>query len=81
MSSKGQIVIPVELRKDLKVGEQLIVMKSKGRLVLRKATDMDKRLVEDLDFAEKTEEAWKRIDAGEGIEMEFDEFIEEMKKW
>ena len=24
---------------------------------------------------------WKRIESGEGITMEFDDFIKEMKKW
>lgn len=36
---------------------------------------------EDIKFARKTEEAWKRIEEGKGIKLEFDEFIEEMKKW
>ncbi len=37
--------------------------------------------MEDLEFARRTEEAYRRIEAGEGITMEFDEFIKEMKKW
>lgn len=36
---------------------------------------------EDLEFIRRTEEAWKRYDRGEFIEMDFDEFIEDMKKW
>ena len=36
---------------------------------------------EDLEFARRTEEAYKRIEAGKGIEMNFDDFIKEMKKW
>jgi len=36
---------------------------------------------EDLEFAKRTEEAYKRHERGESIEMDFDEFIEEMKKW
>lgn len=42
---------------------------------------MDEKLKEDLEFARRTEEAWKRIDKGEFIEMDFDVFLEEMKKW
>jgi hypothetical protein len=33
------------------------------------------------EFAKRTEEAYKRIESGKGIEMNFDKFIEEMKKW
>ena len=36
---------------------------------------------EDLEFAKRTDEALKRIESGKGIRMNFDEFIEEMKKW
>jgi len=35
----------------------------------------------DLEFAKKTEEAWKRIESGKGIKMDFDDFIAKMKKW
>jgi len=81
MSSKGQIVIPFEMRKDIKEGEKLIVIKSGNQIILKKASKMDEQLKEDIEFARRTEEAYKRIEAGEGISMEFDEFIKEMKKW
>ena len=38
------------------------------------------KLKEDLEFAKRTEEAFKRIEAGGGIRMDFDDFIEELKK-
>ncbi|MBT7902753.1 AbrB/MazE/SpoVT family DNA-binding domain-containing protein [Candidatus Woesearchaeota archaeon] len=81
MSSKGQIVIPVEMRKGLKEGDQIMLMKSKDKIVLKKATAKDLKLAEDLEFARRTEEAWKRYDKGEFIEMEYDDFLEEIKKW
>lgn len=36
---------------------------------------------DDKKFAKKTKTAWKRINAGKGIKMNFDNFVEEMKKW
>ena len=36
---------------------------------------------EDLKFAKRTEEALQRIEKGKGEKMEFDDFINEMKKW
>lgn len=81
VSAKGQVVIPQNFRDDFKEGDKLLVIKSEGRLIMKKATEFDEQLKEDLEFARGTEEAYKRIEAGEGIQMEFDDFIEEMKKW
>lgn len=80
ISSKGQVVIPKELRKDLKEGEKLVIIKNKNQLILKKAKDFDKKLEEDLEFARRTEEAWKAYDRGEFTEMDFDEFIEMLRK-
>ncbi|MBS3115891.1 AbrB/MazE/SpoVT family DNA-binding domain-containing protein [Candidatus Woesearchaeota archaeon] len=81
MSSKGQIVIPSELREDMKEGEKLIIIKSDSQLILKKVTELDKQLKEDLEFAKRTEEAWKEYDKGKFKSMNFDDFISEMKKW
>jgi len=81
MSSKGQVVIPVEMRKGIKEGEKLVIIEGDGKLILKKASKIDENFQEDLEFAKRTEEAYKQIEAGEYIEMEFDDFIEKMKKW
>lgn len=81
VSAKGQVVIPQNFRDDFKEGDKLLVIKSEGRLIMKKATEFDEQLKEDLEFAKKTEEAWKAYDRGEFKTMEFDDFIEEMKKW
>ena len=81
MSSKGQVVIPVEMRKDLHEGDKILIIQSVNQLIMKKATKIDENLKEDIEFAKRTEEAWKRIEKGKGIKMDFDEFIEEMKKW
>lgn len=81
MSTKGQIVIPNDLREDFAVGEKLIVIKKDDKLIIKKASQMDEQFLDDIEFARRTEKAWKQIEQGKGIEMEFDDFIEEMKKW
>ena len=81
MSSKGQVVIPNKFRKNISEGEKLLVIKTKDQIIMKKASDLDKNLREDLEFARRTEEALDRIKKGKGIKMSFDEFIEEMKKW
>ena len=81
MSSKGQVVIPAEMREGIAEGEKIIVFKSGNQIIMKKASEMDEKMKEDLEFARRTEEAWQRIDSGEGITMDFDDFIKEMKKW
>lgn len=81
MSSKGQVVIPSEMRKDLKEGEELLIIKDEDRIILKKADKLTEEMKEDLEFAKRTEEAWKRIEKGEFIEMPVDRFLEELEKW
>ena len=81
MSSKGQIVIPLEMRKDIKEGDKLLVIRNGKQIIMKKASDMEKNLEEDLEFARRTEEAWKRYEKGEFISLSEDKFLEELKKW
>tara|TARA_Y100000310_G_C20567058_1_gene756016 strand:- start:351 stop:617 length:267 start_codon:yes stop_codon:yes gene_type:complete len=81
MSSKGQVVIPAEMREDIKVGEKLLLIKNQDQVIMKKAGKMDKQLEEDLEFARKTEEAWKKYEKGEFISMDGEDFLKEMEKW
>lgn len=63
MKSKGQISIPSEFRDDIKEGDKLIIIKNDDQLILKKA-DFIKGLEEDLIFAKRTEEAFKRYQNG-----------------
>jgi AbrB family looped-hinge helix DNA binding protein len=81
MSSKGQIVIPASMRKNLKEGDNLIVIEDEGKIILKKASDMDKQFKEDLEFAKRTEEAYRRIENGEYISVDSENLAEEMTKW
>ena len=81
MSSKGQIVIPTEMRKGFQEGDKLLLIQTGEQLIMKKASKLDKALKADLEFARRTEEAWKRIEEGKGIRMDFDDFLKEMKKW
>jgi len=81
MSSKGQVVIPAEMRGDIEEGDKLIVIKNNDQIIMKKATKLNLKLEEDLEFARRTEAAMKRIESGKGIKMDFDDFVKEMKKW
>ncbi len=81
MSSKGQVVIPLNMRKDLKKGEELVIIKNGNQIILKKVTDFSENLKEDLEFAKRTEEAYKRIEKGEFISVDSENLFEEMDKW
>ena len=81
MSSRGQVVIPKEMRKDIKKGEVLVVIHNDRQIILKKAKDFSKNVEEDIIFAKRTEEAWKAYEGGEFITQDSDEFLKELKKW
>ena len=81
MSSKGQVVIPSNFRKNIKEGDTLVVLKNNDQIILKPASLMDKQLAEDIEFAKRTEESWKEIKAGKGVRMSVDDFLKEMKSW
>ena len=81
MSSKGQIVIPAEMREGIDEGEKMIIIKNDHQFIMKKATDMDKNFKEDLEFARRTEEAWKEYEEGKFTSSTAKEFLKELKKW
>ena len=81
MSSKGQVVIPSEMRKGIHEGDKLVIIKSDKQLIMKKAKDLDKNLAEDLEFAKRTEEALKRYEKGLFKEMTIEEFSKKLEEW
>jgi AbrB family looped-hinge helix DNA binding protein len=81
MSSKGQVVIPAELRKGIKEGDKLVIIKNDHQLIMKKASELDENLKEDLEFAKKTEEAWKSYERGEFKSMDSKEFLKTIERW
>ena len=81
MSSKGQIVIPKEMRKNIPEGEKLLILQEGDQLVIKKLQDLDTNFKEEIEFARRTEEAWKSYEKGEFIAMDADEFLKKLKTW
>ena len=81
MSSKGQIVIPTEMREGISEGEKLIIIQSDDQLLLKKVTDLDKNFEDDLEFAKRTESAWTSYQKGEFKSMDKDKFLKNLEKW
>lgn len=65
MSSRGQIVIPQEMREDIQEGEKLIIIKTKDEIVLKKSLP-ESALLSEKSLArnwlnKKEDEAWKDL--------------------
>ena len=41
----------------------------------------EKNLQEDLEFAKRTEEAWKKFENGEFVSAKKEDFLKELEKW
>jgi len=81
ISSKGQIVIPAEMREDMEEGEKLLIIRDEDSFVLKKAGKLGKNFEEDLEFSKRIRAAWKKYDKGQFKEMKAEEFVKEIKKW
>ncbi len=80
MSSKGQVVIPREMRKGFQEGEKFVVIKVGKQLILKSIKDFDENIEEELEFARRTEEAWERYEKGEFISQSVDDFLRDLEK-
>ncbi len=81
LSSKGQVVIPRDMRKDFSVGDKFVIIKKGHEFILKPVREIGENFQEDLDFAKKTLKALKRYEKGKFREMEGGEFLSELKKW
>ncbi len=80
LSSKGQIVIPLDMRRNIKEGDKLVIIQNDDQIILKKADSFSKNLKEDLEFARRTEEAWKKFEAGNFVSKTKEEFLSELSK-
>lgn len=78
LSTKGQIVLPEKLRRDIKVGTPFVVTKKDDLIVLKKVAGLTKEEEKEMKELDKI---WKDIDAGNCKSYSVEEFFKEMKKW
>ena len=69
------------MRNDFKEGDTLLIVKDKNTLLLKQADDLDEKFKEDLEFAKRTEDAYRRHERGEFKKVSSDEFLKELEKW
>jgi AbrB family looped-hinge helix DNA binding protein len=80
-SSKGQVVIPARIRKQLDIheGTVLAVAAERDMIVLKKVeSDLSAK---DLQTLKLVEEAWKDIESGRFAVRDKEAFFKELKQW
>ena len=81
MSSRGQIVIPKEVREGFGQDESIVVIRAGKQIILEKSSDFDKNVADDIKFAQRVEKAWKRYDEGKFITKSKEEFLKDLESW
>ncbi len=82
VSSKGQLVIPGDIRKHLKIreGDVFATTSADNDLIILKKIK-NPLMREDLVILKEIEAAWREIEQGRSKTMEKEEFLKEIKKW
>jgi bifunctional DNA-binding transcriptional regulator/antitoxin component of YhaV-PrlF toxin-antitoxin module len=78
LSTKGQVIIPEEYRRNLDVGTAFIVAKKDDLIVLKKLGGLTSKEKKELQELNKI---WKEIDAGKGKTYSKSEFLKELENW
>jgi AbrB family looped-hinge helix DNA binding protein len=82
LSSKGQLVIPQDIRKTRNIKEGSVFAISspkKDVLVLKRITNP--LLQEDLEILKEVEEAWEEIKQGRYKESSKEDFLKDLESW
>lgn len=79
VSTKGQIVIPSPLRRSIHTGDEFLIVKDNGRIIMKSMKNLASDLKEDLLFAEKVEKAWQDYDKGKFETKPKDDFLKELR--
>lgn len=81
LSSKGQVVIPNELREQIGLSEgQILAVSAKDKMIVLKKIDNPME-EEDLRTLSEIKEAWKEIGEGKYKKMDSNSFLKEISKW
>ncbi len=79
VSTKGQIVIPSSLRKGIRTGDQFLIIRHEGRMILKNMANLTSDIREDIVFAERVEKAWLEYDEGRFESRSKDDFLKELE--
>ncbi len=78
LSTKGQIVIPEEIRRNINVGTPFVVTKKDDLIVLKIVEGLTR---EEMDEIKEINKIWKEIDSGKCKSYTEKEFFKKLKEW
>jgi bifunctional DNA-binding transcriptional regulator/antitoxin component of YhaV-PrlF toxin-antitoxin module len=81
LSSKGQVVIPQDMRGEFNVGDKFVIIKDGHQFLLKPLRELGKNFMEDLEFAKRTVEAMRRYEKGGFKEAGGGDFLAKLEKW
>ncbi|MBI2146856.1 AbrB/MazE/SpoVT family DNA-binding domain-containing protein [Candidatus Woesearchaeota archaeon] len=78
VSTKGQIVIPSSLRDDVETGDEFLMIRDDGKIILKSMKSLAASLRDDLAFADAVEKAWQEHDKGRFKRSSKEDFLKEL---
>ena len=78
LSTKGQVVIPESLRRNLEPGTPFVVTRKGDLIVLKKVEGLSEEEKKEMVELDKI---WKDIDSGKGVTQSKEDFLKEMNAW
>jgi len=81
LSSKGQIVIPLDMREEFNIGDKFVIIKDDHQFILKPLQDLGENFMDDLKFAKRTIEALGRYEKDGFKEANSKSFLIELEKW
>lgn len=83
ISSRGQFVLPMSMRKKLRMnkGEKVMVVEDGGTMVLRPVKDMKLDIDDEVYMMQRAARAWGEIEKGRFKRMPKKQFLKELETW
>jgi len=78
LSTKGQVVIPEQIRKDINIGTPFIIIKQNDLIILKQVKGLKQ---EELEEIKELDKIWKEIDSGQCETYSEEEFFAKFKAW
>lgn len=78
LSTKGQVVIPEQLRQDFEAGTAFVVTRTGKMIILKEVEGLTKKEIKEMKELDKI---WNDIDKGKGLTKSKEEFLKEIKIW
>lgn len=79
VSTKGQIVIPTSLRKNIMAGDEFLIVKDEDRIVMKNVKSLAADIKDDMLFAQKVDIAWTEYDKGKFVKKSKEDFLKVLR--